>query len=76
MDRGPAFRDKVKPLLSVGGLVKYPQDKGGIVLDQLRASDEDLTLESVRKRDNLLRTLLQNMGAEFTEVPLRTKLDQ
>ena len=75
VDRDQAFQDKVKPLLSVGGLVKYPQGKGGIVLDQLRASDEDLTLESVRKRDNLLRTLLQNMGANFNEMPLRVELE-
>jgi len=40
VERSEDFRLKVKPLASIGVLVKYPRGSGGIVLNQLRVRDE------------------------------------
>lgn len=41
VERSADFRQKVKPLASIGVLVKYPRGKGGILLNQLRVSDPE-----------------------------------
>lgn len=40
VERHDEFRQKVKPLASIGVLVKYPRGKGGILLNQITARDD------------------------------------
>ena len=64
--RRPAdFRQRVSPLLNVGGLVAYPRGKGGILLcNLLFKANEELPVNGVKKR-NVLASLLRNLGAPF-----------
>jgi len=63
--RPPEFHKKVRPLLSVGGMLAYPRGRGGIVLCNLLFKDaEDVPLNKTRKR-TILATLLRNLKAPF-----------
>jgi beta-galactosidase len=63
--RSEEFRRKVTPLLNVGGLMKYPRGKGGIVLNQLKLMDTEARPENADKKRRILRALLRNVGADF-----------
>jgi hypothetical protein len=64
--RRPAeFRERVRPLLNVGGLVEYPRGAGGIVLVNLQFKDtEELPANAMKKR-SVLASVLRNLGAPF-----------
>ena len=64
--RRPAdFRQRVQPLLNIGGLVEYPRGKGGILLCNLLFKDnEELPVNGIKKR-SVLASLLRNLGAPF-----------
>jgi hypothetical protein len=83
--RSPEFGQKVVPLLSIGGLVKYPMGSGGVVLNELRlfggsasagggpavahpeiaGPDKESQPANARKKQNIVATILRNMGAAF-----------
>ena len=48
--RSPAWHERVKPLLNIGGLVKYPMGKGGLVLNQLLAKTSEAVPVNARKK--------------------------
>jgi beta-galactosidase len=59
------FRQRVRPMLNVGGLVEYPQGAGGIVLCNLLFKEtEEVPVNAVKKR-TVLTTLLQDLKAPF-----------
>jgi len=63
--RSPEFYAKVKPLLNVGGMMRYPRGAGGIVLCNLLLKEtEEVPLNAVKKQ-NILATLLRNLKAPF-----------
>lgn len=64
--RRPAgFRQQVRPLLNIGGLVEYPRGRGGILLCNLLFKDnEEVPVNGVKKR-SVLASLLRNLGAPF-----------
>ena len=61
--RSPEFYARVKPLLNIGGLMKYPQGQGGVVLCQLNVPKEEQAYENVPKRQRILTVLLRHLGA-------------
>ncbi|HET6387210.1 MAG TPA: glycoside hydrolase family 2 TIM barrel-domain containing protein [Armatimonadota bacterium] len=64
-ERTPAFYQKVKPMLNVGGMMEYPKGSGGIVLCNLLFKDtEDVPENAVKKRE-IFADLLRNLKAPF-----------
>jgi beta-galactosidase len=63
--RSPDFQQRVKPMLSLGGLVRYPMGKGGLVLNQIRAKDSEPVPENLQKKRVLVSTILRNLHAVF-----------
>ena len=64
--RSPEWHAKVKPLLNIGGLVKYPMGQGGLVLCQLNIPEREAQPENAQKKRNIVSSLLRNMGAKFS----------
>ncbi len=63
--RDPEYLANVRPLLNIGGLMRYSRGPGGIVLNQLNILDaEKLPLNKVKKA-TITKVLLANMGAVF-----------
>ncbi len=63
--RSAEWHDKVKPLLNLGGLVKYPQGKGGVVLNQLLIKPSEAVSVNAQKKQTIVATLLRNLHATF-----------
>ena len=59
------FRDRVRPLLNVGGLVEYPRGSGGIVLVNLWFKDSEEVPGNALKKRSVLASILRNLGAPF-----------
>jgi beta-galactosidase len=55
----------VKPLLNVGGLVRYDEGRGGILLNQLKLPEHEVNPANAGKKRAIVKTLLANMGAVF-----------
>jgi beta-galactosidase len=63
--RSQAWHDKVKPLANIGGLVKYPMGKGGLVLNQVLAKPSEAVPVNAQKKQAIVATLLRNLHATF-----------
>ncbi len=63
--RSEAFVKRVRPLLNVGGLVRYDMGKGCIVLNQLNILPDEANPANAEKKASIARTLLTNLGASF-----------
>lgn len=63
--RSEAWRSRVKPLLSIGGLVKYPMGRGGLVLNQLLGKPSEAVPVNAQKKQTIVATLLRNLHATF-----------
>lgn len=59
------YLKRVKPLLNVGGLVRYDFGKGGIVLNQLKLQEREVNPVNADKKRTVCKTLLANLGAVF-----------
>jgi beta-galactosidase len=59
------YRNKVVPLLNIGGLVRYKFGKGAIILNQLRIQAAEPNPVNAEKKQSIMSTLLRNMGAAF-----------
>jgi beta-galactosidase len=64
--RGDDWRRRVRPLLNVGGLVKYPMGEGGVVLNQLRIPAAEGMAVNAEKKRTIVTALLRNLGAAFS----------
>jgi beta-galactosidase len=63
--RPEGFAQRVKPLLNIGGLVKYPRGTGGILLNQYNISESEQNPLNAQKKQIVTATLLRNLGASF-----------
>jgi len=61
--RSPEFYEKVKPLLNISALVKYPQGLGGVILCEVNVPAQEQLAENAQKKRNIVSTLLRNLGA-------------
>lgn len=57
---------KVRPLMNVGGLVRYPQGAGAVVLVNLAFREKEEVPENVGKKRSILASVLRNLGATFS----------
>jgi beta-galactosidase len=65
VSRGDEWRRRVKPLLNIGGLVKYPMGEGGVILNQLRIPAAEGVPVNAEKKRAIVTALLRNLGAVF-----------
>lgn len=65
VDRSAQWRERVKPLLNVGGLVKYPMGSGGLVLNQLLIKPTEAVPDNAQKKRAITASLLRNLHATF-----------
>ena len=63
--RSDEWKQKVVPLLNVGGLVLMPKDKGGILLNQVLLKEHEEVPENGPKKMNIVLSLMKNLGAVF-----------
>ena len=66
--RSSGYFTKVKPLLNIGGLVKYPQGQGGIILCQVNVPAQEQAAQNAVRKQKIVSTLLQNLGAQVGQV--------
>jgi beta-galactosidase len=64
------FNQRVVPLVNNGGLVKYPNGKGGILLNQLQWPEIEANPENATHKRAVVATLLHNLGASFDAGPV------
>lgn len=55
------YKDRVFPLVNVGGLIRYPRGNGGFILNQIKLTDQD-TKENISKKQRIVKTILDNIG--------------
>jgi beta-galactosidase len=65
VSRSDDWHRKVKPLLNIGGLVKYPMGSGGLVLNQLRIKPSEPVPINAQKKQTIVTALLKNLHATF-----------
>ncbi|MFW6286610.1 MAG: hypothetical protein ACOC29_01590, partial [Candidatus Sumerlaeota bacterium] len=65
VERPEGFHEQVKPLLNIGGLIKYPRGDGGILLYQYDVRENESNPVNKLKKQNVLAILLRNLGAVF-----------
>lgn len=63
--RPEGFAERVKPLLNIGGLVKYPMGRGGILLNQYNIIENEQNPANAQKKQIATATILRNLGAAF-----------
>ncbi len=64
--RPPEFYERVKPMLNIGGMMRYPRGNGGIVLcNLLFKQSEEVPVNAVKKQ-KILATVLRNLNAPFS----------
>jgi beta-galactosidase len=65
VERSAQWRQKVKPLANVGGLVKYPMGPGGILLNQVLVKPAEANPVNAQKKSNIVTALLRNLHATY-----------
>lgn len=66
VQRGEEFDEKVRPLLNIGALVKYPMGRGGVILNQLDIHAQEVKPENAEKKQAIVSTMLRNLDAVFS----------
>ena len=65
VERPNDFEKNVKPLLNIGGLIKYPKSKGGVLVSQYKFQEQESNPINQSKKQILISTILRNLGAKF-----------
>ncbi len=63
--RGDDYHKRVVPLLDIGALVKYRTGKGAVILNELRILPSEPNPVNGPKKQNIVATMLRNLGATF-----------
>ncbi|HEY3319348.1 MAG TPA: glycoside hydrolase family 2 TIM barrel-domain containing protein [Planctomycetota bacterium] len=63
--RSPEFLKNVRPLLNIGGLLRYNKGQGGILTNQLNIVEHEKNPINAEKKATITKTLLKNLGATF-----------
>jgi beta-galactosidase len=64
--RDQEYLNRARPLLNIGGLMRYRRGNGGIVLNQLNILDQERLPLNKTKKATITKVLLANMGAMFS----------
>jgi len=59
------FAQRVRPMLNLGAMVRYPIGRGGLILNNLRILDKESVPVNAQKKQVILSTILRNLGATF-----------
>ncbi len=65
VERSEKFYRRVKPLLNIGALVRYPRGQGGIVLNQVNLPESEANPVNAEKKASIVRTILRNLKSPF-----------
>ncbi|MGI6494478.1 MAG: sugar-binding domain-containing protein [Kiritimatiellia bacterium] len=65
--RDEAFHATVRPMLNIGGLVRYVKGPGGVVLCNLKFQEHETVPINKTKKRKILATVLRNLKAPFDE---------
>ena len=63
--RSDEWKKSVVPLLNIGALVKYKMGEGGVLLNDVKVQDSESNPVNSQKKQNIVSTLLRNLGAAF-----------
>jgi len=63
--RSPDFLKNVRPLLNIGGLLRYNKGKGAIITNQLNIVEREKNPINAEKKATITKTLLKNLGCVF-----------
>src|SRR5208283_3611370 len=67
--RSDEFKKKVKPLLNLGVLMKYPLGQGGVIVNEMQVAEKEITNENRAKQKTILSVLMRNLGAKRAALP-------
>jgi beta-galactosidase len=59
------FAQRVRPMLNLGAMVRYPMGRGGLILNNLRILEKESVPVNAQKKQVILSTILRNLGATF-----------
>ena len=59
------FSQRVRPMLNLGAMVHYPMGQGGVILNNLLLQDKEHVPVNAQKKQNIVSTILRNLGATF-----------
>ena len=65
--REASYLARAKPLLNIGGLMRYDRGTGGILLNQLRIQGQEANPINAQKKASIVKTILGNLGAGFSQ---------
>ncbi|MGF1483253.1 MAG: glycoside hydrolase family 2 TIM barrel-domain containing protein [Opitutales bacterium] len=65
VQRPDDFAQRVRPMLNIGGLVKYPRGNGGLLLNQYKIAESEANPVNAAKKKTVTAMLLRNLGAVF-----------
>ena len=66
VERSADWGEKVRPLLNIGGIIRYPQGKGAVVLVNLAFKEKEDVPENGIKKQSILSTIFCNLGGAFS----------
>ncbi|MFP4382186.1 MAG: hypothetical protein ACLFUS_16920, partial [Candidatus Sumerlaeia bacterium] len=66
VQRSSKFRERVHPLLNIGGLVRYEFGKGGVFLNQLKILEAEANPVNRQKKAAITKITLGNLGVPFS----------
>ncbi len=64
--RSEDFNNRVRPMLNIGGLVRYNRGEGGVILSQYQLGIAESNPVNAAKKKTVLATILRNLGAPFS----------
>ncbi|MGA2064809.1 MAG: glycoside hydrolase family 2 TIM barrel-domain containing protein [Thermoguttaceae bacterium] len=59
------FSRRVRPMLNIGAMVRYPMGRGGVILNNLLVPEKESVPVNAQKKQNIVSTILRNLGATF-----------
>ena len=59
------FSRRVRPMLNIGAMVHYPMGRGGLILNNLLLQEKESVPVNAQKKQNIVSTILRNLGATF-----------
>ena len=57
------FSRRVRPMLNLGAMVRYPMGRGGVILNNLLVLEKESVPVNAQKKQAIVSTILRNLGA-------------
>ena len=59
------FSQRVRPMLNIGAMVRYPMGRGGVILNNLLVLEKESVPVNAQKKQAIVSAILRNLGATF-----------